>query len=943
MSRSKFGTINKFMPFPFLKVYLFFLSKKRLIANNWRKLRNYCSFAPNFSTTSSASNYSLLWGDNSLQMAGMETAISRLKYVRAVVFVLGVLCVLSAGLAVLICSECSGDLVIPAAIIAVSAGVRIVWMFGSGYAQAITASTILREQTDNFVVDNAVRHERRMAYKRWLWWSRFGVLVTLMLVVGASYLVIIIIKSIHGHDSSDCYPGQGGHGGVWKQILVVALAIVAWVLVIAQCCAGSDVLAWRSFYARHDGAWKTHYREMFDHGIREVLCCLGRAQYLSILEADEVDSVAGLLGDLVAYRAAGAGHLEFLAGVALLQRQQTTLPPLEQFAEAPVDQLQEAVVLHPFAEAAYTGPLLDVGRNPILFPCAWLYRQGVLTPWSRNRRPILEGDNWCRGHAAAFLKYVNLSPDALRKGRVHQARREAAYFVVVVHHLQCVVIAVRGTETPEDLLTDGLCRECMLSEKDLHGLLNSNVVEGNVKQHVTASFPHFGHAGIVEAARELCMQLDGNIENEEQISLVHEGSQDVLHHPKRGILSSLLGDGGECQGYALRFVGHSLGGAVGTLAGIMMYGRYPNMHVYAYGVLPCVDAVIADACSGFVTSIIYNDEFSSRLSITSILRLRAAALAALAADSSTDSAIISKLTRRLLRANKYLQGKNNEEVSVQISQSSSVIQKNKNQKRRRIKHTIKGGVFLCNHATSCITNMTKLSSTRPVRNPVKCKLHASVKGDLLNDEKHRDVIIDAAEIEESLSFGSIRHKHTSISDMQTSALPAGAESRDNASFEERSVLIQDSDAEKPGNDEDEGRHKETNNNDFCVHSSESTITQTAMSGNTISEPMDTNLEIDATEREPVEMYVPGLVIHIVPEAKENTWPSWRNWKWHRGEDHSHRAILRHRDSFKDIVVSPSMFLDHMPWRVHYAMQKVLETWNSRDCRNNDMLDSSELV
>ncbi|GLJ40845.1 hypothetical protein SUGI_0844840 [Cryptomeria japonica] len=793
-------------------------------------------------------------------MAGMETAISRLKYVRAVVFVLGVLCVLSAGLAVLICSECSGDLVIPAAIIAVSAGVRIVWMFGSGYAQAITASTILREQTDNFVVDNAVRHERRMAYKRWLWWSRFGVLVTLMLVVGASYLVIIIIKSIHGHDSSDCYPGQGGHGGVWKQILVVALAIVAWVLVIAQCCAGSDVLAWRSFYARHDGAWKTHYREMFDHGIREVLCCLGRAQYLSILEADEVDSVAGLLGDLVAYRAAGAGHLEFLAGVALLQRQQTTLPPLEQFAEAPVDQLQEAVVLHPFAEAAYTGPLLDVGRNPILFPCAWLYRQGVLTPWSRNRRPILEGDNWCRGHAAAFLKYVNLSPDALRKGRVHQARREAAYFVVVVHHLQCVVIAVRGTETPEDLLTDGLCRECMLSEKDLHGLLNSNVVEGNVKQHVTASFPHFGHAGIVEAARELCMQLDGNIENEEQISLVHEGSQDVLHHPKRGILSSLLGDGGECQGYALRFVGHSLGGAVGTLAGIMMYGRYPNMHVYAYGVLPCVDAVIADACSGFVTSIIYNDEFSSRLSITSILRLRAAALAALAADSSTDSAIISKLTRRLLRANKYLQGKNNEEVSVQISQSSSVIQKNKNQKRRRIKHTIKG-----------------------------------------------------------------------------------AESRDNASFEERSVLIQDSDAEKPGNDEDEGRHKETNNNDFCVHSSESTITQTAMSGNTISEPMDTNLEIDATEREPVEMYVPGLVIHIVPEAKENTWPSWRNWKWHRGEDHSHRAILRHRDSFKDIVVSPSMFLDHMPWRVHYAMQKVLETWNSRDCRNNDMLDSSELV
>jgi hypothetical protein len=44
-----------------------------------------------------------------------------------------------------------------------------------------------------------------------------------------------------------------------------------------------------------------------------------------------------------------------------------------------------------------------------------------------------------------------------------------------LHHLQCVVIAVRGTETLEDLLTDVLCRECMLSEVDLDGLLNSSI------------------------------------------------------------------------------------------------------------------------------------------------------------------------------------------------------------------------------------------------------------------------------------------------------------------------------------------------------------------------------------------------------------------------------------------------------------------------------------
>ena len=36
------------------------------------------------------------------------------------------------------------------------------------------------------------------------------------------------------------------------------------------------------------------------------------------------------------------------------------------------------------------------------------------------RRPALDGDNWWRGHAAAFLKFVDLPPEVLRRGRVCQ-------------------------------------------------------------------------------------------------------------------------------------------------------------------------------------------------------------------------------------------------------------------------------------------------------------------------------------------------------------------------------------------------------------------------------------------------------------------------------------------------------------------------------------------
>ena len=54
---------------------------------------------------------------------------------------------------------------------------------------------------------------------------------------------------------------------------------------------------------------------------------------------------------------------------------------------------------------------------------------------------------------------------------IYQGKCQAAYFIVVLHDTRSVVIAVRGTETPEDLLTDGLCRETCLTMEDLDGLI----------------------------------------------------------------------------------------------------------------------------------------------------------------------------------------------------------------------------------------------------------------------------------------------------------------------------------------------------------------------------------------------------------------------------------------------------------------------------------------
>ncbi|URE42619.1 Lipase (class 3) [Musa troglodytarum] len=498
--------------------------------------------------------------------AERTTFVAKIRRLRWASFLLGSwnigVVVLGCFLMVYLLSGCSAEEKLPFAASTMIAGIRVFAMVGTGKAQQETAEIIVSCPTDSATVDSVVRNDRRLRYKRWLCWTRFGMAVTVLQFLGAIYLMFIVLTDIsYGGRSTSCFLGQDTVNQAWKKTLVVSFLLLVWLVIIIQCFTGSDVLRWRSFYSTHDTAWKAHYREVFDHGIREALCCLGHVK--SVLEEDEVYSVARLLGDLVAYRASGTGHLELLIGLALLQSHKQMQNLHDELLDAPDILVQKAAFFHQFAEAAYT------------------------------------------------------------------TKREAAYFVVVLHDKKAIVIAIRGTETPEDLITDGLCRECTLTVEDL---------------------------------------------------------DDASPSETSGFLSSLLGPGSECYGYEVNIVGHSLGGAIATLLGLRLYRRYPNLHVYAYGTLPCVDFVIAEACTDFVTTIVYNDEFSARLSVNSILRLRSAAINALSDDSLADSAIIQKFARRILHVNRYLEDGQNHNVSASSVRSSlAATEKNHVSKRRPFK------------------------------------------------------------------------------------------------------------------------------------------------------------------------------------------------------------------------------------------------------------------
>ncbi|XP_048500531.1 uncharacterized protein LOC104893624 isoform X3 [Beta vulgaris subsp. vulgaris] len=688
--------------------------------------------------------------------------------------------------------SCTRTQLLPFFFVMVAAGVRVMAMIRCAVEQQAAAIAVLGSGSSSSSVPDASvvavdlsRLERRLSYKRWLWWTRFATVVTLVQLLLAMYLIFVVGSNT---PSTDCALVSLSSTGGWKRLLLVVFLLMVCFVAMLQCFASSDVLRWRSFYDMQDSAWKAHYQEVFDHGIREALCCLGRVKYLKNMEEDEVNSVAQMLGDLVTYRASGTGHLEFLAGLALLQMH-NQYPKLDaNSVDAPEDKIEEAAAFYPFAEAAYTGPLLDVGRNPILFPCAWLYRQGVFTAWSRNRRPVLQGDNWWRGHAAAFLNYVNLSQESLRRGRVNQGKCQAAYFIVVLHDIRSVVIAVRGTETPEDLITDGLCRETFLTMEDLDGLISGLHIDPITRQAVLSSFPHYGHSGIVESARELYHHIEG----------AFSGASGAAAFESGGFLSSLLGAGCECDGYAVRIVGHSLGGAIAALLGIRLYGQFSDLRVYAYGPLPCVDSVIADACSGFITSIVHDSEFSSFLSVNSILRLRAAALTTFSQGSTTDKAMISKLAQLFLNVSKYESG----------------------------------------------TALTPIPA-------------AAIAGDATQSYMTDKV------------YGN-QSKTISEDDPVSRFLEA-------------------------------------------VPSS-----------------------VTRSTGDPPEIYLPGLVIHLIRRQRGISFPLWKGWGPQEREP-PYKAIIANRENFKEILVSPYMFLDHLPWRCQYALQRV---WESRKMKmNHDGLQS----
>uniref|UniRef100_A0A3P9KLF9 Diacylglycerol lipase-beta n=1 Tax=Oryzias latipes TaxID=8090 RepID=A0A3P9KLF9_ORYLA len=276
---------------------------------------------------------------------------------------------------------------------------------------------------------------------------------------------------------------------------------------------------------------------------------------------------------------------DIAAGLALLHQEQDKVElsrdpdgvlshspssPIEQDLEA---ELEKAAHCMTFAAAAYGWPLY-VYSNPFSAPCKL---SGDCCRSHAGDYDIVGGDHLgC--HFASILESTGLQYRDFIHVSFHNQIYEIPFFVALDHKREAVVVAVRGTLSLKDVLTD-LSAEC-----------EQLPVEG-------VSGACYAHKGMCQAAGYIYRTLVND-----------------------GILNQAFSIAPE---YKLVITGHSLGAGTASVLAILLRSSFPTLQCYAFsppgGLL---SKALAEYSKGFVVSIVLGKDLVPRLSIPNMEDLK---------------------------------------------------------------------------------------------------------------------------------------------------------------------------------------------------------------------------------------------------------------------------------------------------------------------------------
>ncbi|XP_035998423.1 diacylglycerol lipase-beta [Fundulus heteroclitus] len=273
------------------------------------------------------------------------------------------------------------------------------------------------------------------------------------------------------------------------------------------------------------------------------------------------------------------------AGLALLHQEQDKMERsrdpedvVSHSPSSPIEQdlqteLEKAAHCMQFAAAAYGWPLY-VYSNLFTAPC----KLSGDCCRSRGAEYDIVGGDHLGCHFSSILQTTGLQYRDFIYVSFHNQIYEIPFFVALDHKREAVLVAVRGTLSLKDVLTD-LSAEC-----------ENLQVEG-------VSGACYAHKGMCQAAGYIYKKLIND-----------------------GILSQAFSIAPE---YKLVVTGHSLGAGTAALLAILLRSSYPTLRCYSFsppgGLL---SKALADYSKDFIVSVVLGKDLVPRLSIPNMEDLK---------------------------------------------------------------------------------------------------------------------------------------------------------------------------------------------------------------------------------------------------------------------------------------------------------------------------------
>ena len=198
--------------------------------------------------------------------------------------------------------------------------------------------------------------------------------------------------------------------------------------------------------------------------------------------------------------------------------------------------------------------------------------------------PKTSGDTFCEWHKRALLLVAGIPEADLVYAEFNNKLSSVPYCILLDHERSVVVVAIRGSLSLEDIVTDAL-----VLPESLEEVGNKYGFDGRGQ---------YCHAGVLACFENVLRDIQ-----------------------KHGLLERLLEH--DHPDYSLRIVGHSLGAGVSTLLGYVLRSRYPSLKVFGFsppGMTMTWD--MATRCHAFATSFVLDSDIVPRLSVLALEDLR---------------------------------------------------------------------------------------------------------------------------------------------------------------------------------------------------------------------------------------------------------------------------------------------------------------------------------